>query len=107
MNEHHDSSIFRQGIGLLCIIGGLSALAGLYFIDVPAGNKEPLLLAIGIVLGWGGSVVNSEYGATTTGRKIAESAVRQIDRQTVANEGVQDVKVTNAADEAVPVETKP
>jgi hypothetical protein len=87
MNEEHkDSGLFRQGIGLLCIVGGLSALAGLYFIDVPAGNKEPLLLAIGIVLGWGGSVVNSEYGATTTGRKVAEAAVRQVERQTIANE---------------------
>jgi hypothetical protein len=53
MNEHTESGIFRQGIGLLCIVGGLSALAGLYFIDVPAGNKEPLLLAIGIILGLG------------------------------------------------------
>jgi hypothetical protein len=70
MNEHTESGIFRQGIGLLCIVGGLSALAGLYFIDVPAGNKEPLLLAIGIILGWGGSVVNSEYGATTTGGRL-------------------------------------
>jgi hypothetical protein len=86
MNEPKDNGIFRQGIGLLCIVGGLSALAGLYFIDVPVGNKEPLLLAIGVVLAWGGSVVNSEYGATTTGRKVAESAVRQIERQTIQNE---------------------
>jgi hypothetical protein len=87
MNDPRENgSIFRQGIGLLCIIGGLSALAGLYFIDVPVGNKEPLLLAIGIVLGWGGSVVNSEYGATTTGRKVAEAAVRSVERQAIANE---------------------
>jgi hypothetical protein len=86
MIDLHDNVVFRQGIGLVCIIGGLAALAGLYFIDVPAGNKEPLLLAIGIVLGWGGSVVNSEYGATTTGRKVAEQAVRTMERQAIASE---------------------
>jgi hypothetical protein len=102
-DQHESGTVFRQIIGLLCIVGGLSALAGLYFIDVPAGNKEPLLLAIGIILGWGGSVVSSEYGASTTGRKVAESAVRQIERQTVANEGPQEVTVTNTTAEPVPV----
>lgn len=105
-DEPRSTAVFRQGIGLLCIIGGLSALAGLYFIDVPAGNKEPLLLAIGIVLGWGGSVVNSEYGATTTGRKIAETAVRTMERQGIANESSEPAAVTvvNAPNNPVPVE---
>jgi hypothetical protein len=107
MSEHAESGIFRQGIGLLCIVGGLSALAGLYFIDVPAGNKEPLLLAIGIILGWGGSVVNSEYGATTTGRKVAETAVRTMERQQLASEVPTQVEVVNAPDNAVPVEQRP
>jgi hypothetical protein len=84
--DQHDKGIFRGFIGLMVLIGGLGALAGLYVIDVPAGNKEPLLLAIGIVLGWGGSVVNSEYGATTTGRKVAEQAVRTMERQSIAAE---------------------
>lgn len=106
MDEMKDNAVFRQFIGLLCIIGGLAALAGLYFIDVPAGNKEPLLLAIGVVLGWGGSVVNSEYGASATGRKVAESAVRQIERQTVANEQPSQVEVINTPDQPVPVEPK-
>lgn len=107
MTEHQDNAIFRQAIGMLCIIGGLTALAGLYFVDVPEGNKEPLLLAIGIVLGWGGSVVNSEYGATTTGRKVAETAVRTMERQQLASElstEPQAVQVVNAPDEPVPVE---
>ena len=86
IDEHRDTNVFRYTIGLLAIIGGLAGLAGLYYVQVPEGNKEPLLLAIGIVLGWGGSVINSEYGATTTGRKVAESAVRQSERQTIANE---------------------
>jgi hypothetical protein len=106
--DHHDSGWFRGLIGLMVLVGGLGALAGLYVIDIPPGNKEPLLLAIGIVLGWGGSVISSEYGASTTGRKVAESAVRQIERQTVANELPAEpapVTVVNTSDEPVPVET--
>lgn len=104
--NHSDNAFFRQGIGLLCIIGGLAALAGLYFVDVPVGNKEPLLLAIGIVLGWGGSVVNSEYGATTTGRKVAETAVRTMERQQIAAETPSQVEVINPPENPVPVEPK-
>lgn len=108
MNDQpHEGNVFRYAIGLMCIIGGLASLAGLYFIEVPGGNKEPLLLAIGIVLGWGGSVVNSEYGATSTGRKVADTAVRSMERQQLAAEAPTEVKVTNTAEEAVPVETKP
>lgn len=107
--EHHDNAWFRGFIGVMVLVGGLAALFGLYFVDVPEGNKEPLLLAIGIVLGWGGSVVSSEYGATTTGRKVAESAVRQIERQTIANElptEPQAVHVVNQPGDPVPVEEK-
>jgi hypothetical protein len=96
MNEHHEGNVFRYVIGLLCIVGGLASLAGLYFIEIPTGNKEPLLLAIGLVLGWGGSVVQSEYGATTTGRKVAEQAVRTMERQSViASETPTPVQVVN------------
>jgi hypothetical protein len=102
----HDNGWFRGFIGVLVLVGGLGALAGLYFVDIPDGNNEPLLLAIGIILGWGGSVIASEYGATTTGRKVAESAVRQIERQTIANEypsEPQQVHVVNTPGDPVPV----
>ena len=78
------SNVFRGFIGVLALTSSVAALAGLYFIIVPTGNKEPLLLAIGIIMGWGSSIVNSEYGATSTGRKVVDSAVRNIERQNVA-----------------------
>lgn len=76
-----DGSLFRAVVGFLCIIGGLCGFAGLYFVEVPAGNRDALMLALGLVMGWGSAVVQSEYGASTTGRKAADAAVKQIERQ--------------------------
>lgn len=81
MNE---GPTFRYAIGILAILGGLASLGLLFFVEVPLGNKEPLLLAIGIVLGWGGSVVQSEYGSTSSGRNLAQTNA-QIVKDTAAS----------------------
>lgn len=75
-----DGSTFRGVIGLLCVVGSLVGFGGLYFIAIPPGNRDALMLALGIVFGWGSAVVQSEYGASTTGRKAAESAIKQMEK---------------------------
>lgn len=75
-----DGSAFRALVGLLCIVGGLCGFAGLYFVEVPAGNRDALMLALGLVMGWGSAVVQSEYGASTTGRKAADSAIKRMEQ---------------------------
>lgn len=64
---------FRAFIGILALVAAIGGLAGLYFVQVPMTNRDALMLALGVVLQWGGNVVSSEYGATTTGRKAAEA----------------------------------
>lgn len=76
-----ETTWFRGTIGMVCVLGSFLGFAGLYVVEIPAGNKEPLLLALGIVFGWGSAVVQSEYGSTSTGRKVADSAIRSIERQ--------------------------
>lgn len=73
-----DGSGFRATVGLLCVLGGLVGFGGLYFVQIPPGNRDALMLALGIVMGWGSAVVQSEYGASTTGRKAANAAIDQI-----------------------------
>jgi len=67
---------FRAALAFLALTGGLLGLAGLYFVPIPEGNREPLLLALGLVLGWGSTVIGYEFGSSPAGRKAAEAGVR-------------------------------
>lgn len=67
---------YRAVLGFVALIGGLGGLAGLYFVPIPEGNREPLLLALGLVLGWGSTVIGYEFGSSPAGRRAAEAGVR-------------------------------
>jgi len=74
-----DLTPFRAALGIVALVGGLAGMAGLYFIPIPAGNREPLLLALGLVLGWGSTVIGYEFGSSPAGRKAAEAGLRPCD----------------------------
>lgn len=76
-----DGSGFRALVGLVVLAGALAGFAMLFFVAVPESNREPMLLALGFVMGWAGSVVQSEYGASATGRKAADQALQQGQRK--------------------------
>ncbi|HWT12310.1 MAG TPA: hypothetical protein VN231_06125 [Allosphingosinicella sp.] len=72
-----DGARFRDVLALVALIGGLLGLAGLFFIEVPEGNREPLLLALGLILGWGSTVIGYEFGSSPAGRRAAEAGLRR------------------------------
>lgn len=72
-----DGNAFRALIGLMCVVGSFAGFGLLFFVSIPEKNENALLLALGIVFGWGSAVVQSEYGASTTGRRMADIAVKQ------------------------------
>ena len=72
-----EGSLYRAVLGLVALIGGLMGLAGLYFVPIPEANREPLLLALGLVLGWGSTVVGYEFGSSPAGRTSAKITVRE------------------------------
>lgn len=92
---------FEAFIGILALAAGILGFAALFWIEIPARNENALMFAMGIVFGWGSAVVASVYGATTTGRKVAESAIRKIEREDISE--VQDVKIVNKDEDQVPV----
>lgn len=67
------NSTFRFLVGLLALSAGIVGLVGLYVYPIPEGNREPLLVALGIVLGWGSNVVQAEFGGTTAGKKLTNA----------------------------------
>lgn len=71
-----ERNTFRYVVGIIAVLGGLAGLGGLYAFEVPEGNREALLLALGIVLGWGGSVINGEWGSSPAGREAAKVGMR-------------------------------
>ena len=111
IEDHKDSGFFRFVIGLVVLATAVGGFAALFVVKVPIENKDAMMFALGAVFQWAAGVVASEYGASTTGRKVAESAVRQIERQTVANETLTEpaqVTVVNPPSDPIPVqENKP
>jgi hypothetical protein len=89
MNDEADSfapppkegSGFRMIVGFVALAAAIIGFGALFFVAIPAGNRDALMFALGGVFGWGSSVVNSEFGASTTGRKAAESALKKLDKQ--------------------------
>lgn len=76
-----DGSVFRAIIGFIALGAGIVGFLALYFVPIPPGNRDALMLALGIVIGWGSSVIQSEYGASTTGRKVADHAIKQLEER--------------------------
>jgi hypothetical protein len=54
------------GVAIALVALGLAVgiIAGLFFLEIPEGNREAAMLALGIVLGWGGTVVAWRFGSS-------------------------------------------
>lgn len=102
MNEGR--STFRYTVGLIAVLGGLVGLVALYWVEIPAGNRDAVVLALGIVLGWGSSVINGEWGSSPAGRAAAEVGAEVARQAAKPSEGPQSVKIDQPADQPVPVE---
>lgn len=92
---NNDRAAFRYSVGMIVIIGGLAGFAALIAFPIPAGNRDAVVLALGLVLGWGSTVVGYEFGSSSAGRKAAEVGLKAAD-------GPQPVTVTNPPTDPVP-----
>ena len=77
ISKHVEVGRFRAALALTALVGGLFGMAGLYFVPIPPGNREPLLLALGLVLGWGSTVIGYEFGSSPAGRRAADAGIRE------------------------------
>lgn len=100
---------FRYIVGLIAILGGLAGLLGLYAFEVPVGNRDAVMLALGIVLGWGSSVINGEWGSSPAGRRVSEAGVEAARKGNESPAGTKSdpthTEVTNKPGDPVPTTT--
>ena len=73
----NDLSPFRAALAIVALAGGLVGMTALFFVPIPAGNREPLLLALGLVLCWGSTVIGYEFGSSPAGRRAADAGIRE------------------------------
>lgn len=61
-----DGNIDFLGVAIAMVALGLSVgiISGLFLLEIPEGNREAAMLALGIVLGWGGTVVAWRFGSS-------------------------------------------
>lgn len=66
--------------GLVAMLAGIAGLAALFVVEVPQGNRDPLLVALGVILGWGSNVVQAEFGGSTSGKKLSDAMADNLTR---------------------------
>ena len=62
----------RFVLAIIAILIGGGILAALIAFQIPEGNVEPLLLALGLVLGWGGTVFGFYFGTSESSAQKTE-----------------------------------
>jgi len=83
-----DRDTLKLALALVALVGGMAGAGLLFFVPIPEGNREPLLLALGLVLGWGSTVIGYEFGSSPAGRAAARAGTRTTqDSGTNAGEG--------------------
>lgn len=77
----------RFWLAIAALAAGVTGLVLLFFIEIPSRNREPLMLALGLVLGWGSTVIGYEFGSSPAGRRAAEAGTRAPDNVSRGTEG--------------------
>jgi len=80
-------NLSRNVVGAFALGMAAGILAGLFLIEIPAGNREVALVGLGMALGWAGSVVNFHFGSSAGSKdKTDLLAGQQGDSGTVVKE---------------------
>jgi hypothetical protein len=80
-------SLPRYIMGFTIVIASFAILCALMIFEIPRTNRDIIVASLALVLGWGATVVNYEFGSS---RKS----------------GTQPVTVENKSSDPIPVEAK-
>jgi DNA mismatch repair protein MutH len=57
-------SVSRNMVGAFAMSTAAGIIAGLFLTEIPAGNRDVAMVALGVALGWAGAVVQFHYGSS-------------------------------------------
>jgi DNA mismatch repair protein MutH len=54
----------RNLVGAFAMLCAVGILVGLFLLEIPAGNRDVAMVALGVALGWAGAVVQFHFGSS-------------------------------------------
>jgi DNA mismatch repair protein MutH len=57
-------NVSRNMVGAFAMISAMGILAGLFLMEIPTGNRDVAMVALGVALGWAGAVVQFYFGSS-------------------------------------------
>jgi hypothetical protein len=70
-------NISRNTVGLFAMLTAMGIIAGLFLLEIPAGNRDVAMVALGVALGWAGAVVQFHYGSSEGSHKKTDLIAQQ------------------------------
>lgn len=73
-NPHRAAAI---GVGIIVMGLAVGIVAGLFLMEIPVGNRDVAMMALGIAISWAGSVVNFHYGSSSGSSRKTDMLAQQ------------------------------
>lgn len=65
-------NVSRNMVGAFAMLCAAGILAGLFLTEIPSGNRDVAMVALGVALGWAGAVVQFYFGSSDGSHKKTE-----------------------------------
>jgi hypothetical protein len=57
-------SVSRNMVGAFAMLTASGIITGLFMLEIPPGNRDVAMVALGVALGWAGAVVQYHFGSS-------------------------------------------
>lgn len=68
-------------VGVVVMLLAVGIVAGLFMLELPAGNREVALVILGTVIGWAGAVVQFHFGSSSGSSRKTDILAQQAKEQ--------------------------
>ena len=65
-------SVSRNMVGAFAMLIAVGIITGLFLLEIPMGNREVAILALGAALTWAGNVVQYHFGSSEGSKSKTE-----------------------------------